>query len=214
MECIYENTFETKHFECAEIEYPVSKKVFSDFNQIIVPKHEARTQINYPNGEKYIGQVDQLKKRSGLGKYYHPNGKLKYVGQFKESDRCGSGILFDTLGRKRYVGQWKDNVGEGFGRIYNKFEKLSYKGEIHKGRIHGFGTTYITIGCNKCRQDNLDSNFPDYIGEFFNNEKTNNGRNYFINGKMESEQVTHSKSDYKKSFKVLKGADGTIIGYE
>ena len=216
MACGSESILMNNQTELGQIDFPVFKKRIFDFGVSLIPApvQKDNIQIQYPNGEKYIGQVDKLKKRNGIGKYYYNSGKVKYFGHFKDGERSGAGVLYDQLGKRRYVGQWENNIGEGIGIVYNKHEKISYKGKIQKGQIHGFGKSYITVTCEKCRQNSTCSDYLDYIGEFKSNKKSNDGRSYHINGKCNVEETSALIKNNKKSFKVLRDTDGTIIGYE
>ena len=46
--------------------------------------------------------------KNGDGKYFHQNGKVAYIGEFKNDKKNGEGKEFDEFGNLTYEGMWKN----------------------------------------------------------------------------------------------------------
>ena len=66
----------------------------------------------------------------------YDDGKLKYIGDFKNDLFDGFGIYYLENGRKIYEGEWKNGLMDGEGLFFIK-NRLSYNGEWKKGRKNG-----------------------------------------------------------------------------
>jgi len=91
---------------------------------------------NYPNGDKYYGQLKDGK-RHGKGTITSSGGQ-KYVGYWKDDQYHGKGTYTWPSGQK-YVGDWKDGKQHGKGTLtYPDGQK--YVGDWKDDKQHGKGT--------------------------------------------------------------------------
>lgn len=88
-------------------------------------KRAEEKQKNYPDGRKYVGEVDYTGDPFGNGTMTWRNGD-KYVGKIFWDEREGLGLMIYANGDK-YVGQWEDDKRNGKGT-------MTYKnGRVEKG---------------------------------------------------------------------------------
>ena len=113
-----------------------------------------RVKITYPNGDTFEGEVNDLKKRHGQGKYTHPApvpdedaGEEEatvvvkdhvYDGAWINGEKEGIGKMFYPDGA-RYYGQWSHNVPHGEG-TYKYTNGDVYSGQWSKGVKTGQGS--------------------------------------------------------------------------
>ena len=66
--------------------------------------------INYPDGGRYEGSIQEDGKRHGHGEMRYANGDV-YIGNFKNDLRCTLGTLatFKLQSGCQYIGAWKDD---------------------------------------------------------------------------------------------------------
>ena len=89
----------------------------------------------YPNGEKYIGDLEG-EKRHGQGVCFYPNGN-KYEGGWREDSMFGQGVYTWKDG-SFYEGDWQDNEMHGQGvKILANGERC--EGSWKKGKRDGRG---------------------------------------------------------------------------
>jgi len=136
------------------------------------------SQINYINGDRYVGQVYATFTGTvphGRGIMYYANGST-YNGYWNNATRHGYGDLSCSNG-DTYRGSWYQNYYHGQGESYDAAKRRHYKGgyvlgnESGQGKItapslYGFGGERIYIGEMK---DNLRHGygtlwFPDQYG--------------------------------------------------
>ena len=124
-----------KHFKlCAYINY---KCIFCNINilQMNLEEHIQNNCkfgiINYPNGNKYIGEKNNNIKE-GYGILYYSNGE-RYEGEFKNDIIEGYGILYYSNG-DRYEGEFKNDIFEGYGIFYYS-NGGRYEGEFKRDFI-------------------------------------------------------------------------------
>ena len=120
--------------------------------------------INYEDGSKYIGEINNNMK-NGYGVFYLSNG-VRYLGQFKNDKSEGYGILYyyDSI---VYKGEFKNDCKEGYGIVYYSNDSR-YEGELKNNLRDGYGTVYYNDG--------------KYEGEFKNNAREGHGILYFSDG--------------------------------
>lgn len=110
--------------------------------------------ITYPNGDTYEGEINDLKKRHGQGKYIHPapvsdeeeeSEEAKaivkdhiYEGAWINGEKQGIGKMFYPDGG-RYYGQWSHNVTHGEG-TYKYPNGDVYSGQWSQGVKTGQGS--------------------------------------------------------------------------
>eukprot|EP00316_Scyphosphaera_apsteinii_P024956 CAMPEP_0119323652 /NCGR_PEP_ID=MMETSP1333-20130426/61215_1 /TAXON_ID=418940 /ORGANISM="Scyphosphaera apsteinii, Strain RCC1455" /LENGTH=141 /DNA_ID=CAMNT_0007331155 /DNA_START=43 /DNA_END=465 /DNA_ORIENTATION=+ len=80
-----------------------------------------RTETDFFNGDKYVGDVCDGK-RNGHGVYYYDSGD-KYTGEWVLGKQCGHGVYVYANG-DRYVGQWQGGKHDGAGTYYFKSGKI------------------------------------------------------------------------------------------
>jgi antitoxin component YwqK of YwqJK toxin-antitoxin module len=105
----------------------------------------------YKNFEKYNGKlieyfddINHIVKRvieikegnkTGKGKEYYGNEKLKYIGTYVDGKRDGKGKEFyEFFGYIKYEGEFKNDERHGFGKEYDKQGNLLYEGEYSFGK--------------------------------------------------------------------------------
>ena len=80
---------------------------------MIKPLKPETEKLEYPNGDKYIGELAD-KKRNGFGVYVSHLGD-KYIGHFTRDSRNGLGLeLFNDS--ESFFGDWKNNIFTGKGK--------------------------------------------------------------------------------------------------
>jgi hypothetical protein len=99
--------------------------------------------VEYQNGDKYRGQLNQHGKRHGVGVYTMKNGTL-YRGDFKMGKPHGFGEYKYPNGDV-YVGQFKHDLFHGVGR-YIAASGMTHEGEYKDGKRHGNGTMTASNG--------------------------------------------------------------------
>ena len=105
----------------------------------------------YKNFEKYNGKlieyfddINHIVKRvieikegnkTGKGKEYYGNEKLKYIGTYVDGKRDGKGKEFyEFFGYIKYEGEFKNDERHGFGKESDKQGNLLYEGEYSFGK--------------------------------------------------------------------------------
>ena len=136
--------------------------------------------INYPNGDKYIGEIHNNLK-DGYGKLYCSNGD-KYEGEFKNDLKVGYGIYYFSNGTK-IEGEFKNNNINGYGINTDNFRN-KFEGEFINGMKDGYGKFYFSDGHK-------------YLGEFKNNFIDGYGILYYSNG---SKYIGEYKKNVKDGF--------------
>jgi len=141
--------------------------------------------LNIPNGDQYVGEIDDRERPHGDGTYTFVDGST-YKGHFKAGKYDGYGVFTWSTG-DRYEGNWKKGVSTGEGRYisaygyiftpFTKWEKGSCTG---KGMISfGPGETYSGDIVNAMMDGNGLRNFADgrvYEGQFKNGHINGKGK--------------------------------------
>jgi len=91
---------------------------------------------------KYEGDVENWVP-NGLGVLISPDGRWKYVGEFKDGEKNGKGTYTHSGGGK-YVGEWKDGLMNGQGTL-TRTDGSMYVGEYNDGNRWN-GTEYDKNG--------------------------------------------------------------------
>ncbi|CAF1043614.1 unnamed protein product [Didymodactylos carnosus] len=78
--------------------------------------------INYPNGNKYVGEVNVIDKPNGTGTMFYKDGELKddrYNGEWKCGKKDGHGIYDFAVGKKerKYEGRFENDLFSGRGHM-------------------------------------------------------------------------------------------------
>lgn len=94
----------------------VEENLFSYEGEFGDDNFNGQGMINYPNGEKYIGDFENGKEH-GKGEMTFPLTQEKYVGDFEEGMRNGEGILY-RKDRIVYKGSYRNNLPHGKGFVY------------------------------------------------------------------------------------------------
>ena len=137
--------------------------------KLFVEKFFVNKKLEYPDGNKYEGEIKNGKKE-GKGILYYNNGD-KYDGFFKDDKREINGILYYKNGNK-YEGEFKNDKKNGKGIFY--YNDGQYKGDKYVGDFlddykHGKGIYYFHSG-NK------------YEGDWKHNKMEGKGLFFFKNG--------------------------------
>eukprot|EP01059_Diplonema_ambulator_P006589 TRINITY_DN16242_c0_g1_i1.p1 TRINITY_DN16242_c0_g1~~TRINITY_DN16242_c0_g1_i1.p1 ORF type:complete len:612 (+),score=137.39 TRINITY_DN16242_c0_g1_i1:44-1837(+) len=130
----------------------------------------------------YEGEVRDVDKRDGYGRYTYPKGEV-FEGRWRMNKRHGDGILSMTTGH-RYEGGWKDDSMDGKGR--EEFVKGEvYAGDYSKGRMNGKGVLdYYTTGSV-------------FEGEYQDGRKHGKGRVLYSNGDVFEGTWVHGRREGK-----------------
>jgi len=107
--------------------------------------------IEYANGDKYIGEVNNDGKPHGKGilHFTHPTTvrtwKCRYEGDFVDGKMQGKGVLCEEYAKMedgvKREGDFVDGKLHGYGKRWFKGH-LRYEGEWQNGREHGAGTVH------------------------------------------------------------------------
>ena len=100
--------------------------------------------VNYDNGDRYIGQHNQIGQRHGRGIYRWNTGE-EYDGEWWEDRQHGIGKSKHKEGVCRYHGEWRYGREHGKG-ILNAVNGDVYDGEMRNGQIHGVGILKFANG--------------------------------------------------------------------
>ena len=125
-------------------------------------------------------------KRSGRGKEYYKNGKIKFKGEYLNGIRW-KGKGYDT--RNNVVYDIKN--GRGLIKEYNKYNSIIFEGEYNNGEKNGKGKEYYYDGKLSVLK---------YEGEYLNGKKNGKGKEYNQDGELIFE------GDYLYGFR-LKGKE-------
>jgi hypothetical protein len=101
-------------------------------------------ELTRPSGLKFVAEF-RNGKPNGQGTVFLPNGD-KYVGEFKDGTQDGKGEMTWTTpdGKVNYVGYWREGEMHGSGTWTSASGK--YVGQFLKGKRHGQGTEYRADG--------------------------------------------------------------------
>jgi hypothetical protein len=99
------------------------------------------TTITYPNGDFYVGQVNEMGVPHGEGTYTWEDGSV-YKGTWLMGFKEGFGI-YETLEGYRYRGEWRRSEKWGFGVESGETldqRSFVYEGGFMRNQRHGLGT--------------------------------------------------------------------------
>ena len=105
-------------------------------------KQGSYMEIEYPNGDKYKGQVKNGKEHGSCG-FQVCNGD-EYLGNWFEGEKRGIGELRYTNGAL-YKGEWKNNQRHGIGE-YIERDGYKYSGEWVNDQRNGIGEEILANG--------------------------------------------------------------------
>jgi hypothetical protein len=91
--------------------------------------------INYSNGDKYEGNIENGEK-NGYGKMEYSNGNV-YIGNWKDDKKEGNGRMNAKTGTI-YEGNWLNDKRNGYGKI-KYYNNDIYEGEWLNSKRHGLG---------------------------------------------------------------------------
>ena len=100
------------------------------------------TTINYPNGDRYVGE-EKYGKRHGKGTMFYADNRL-YIGEWYNDIQHGYGVLTQKNG-DQYEGYFVNDKYNGKGTYYNH-NGDHYVGEWKDDVIHGLCTVYRKDG--------------------------------------------------------------------
>jgi hypothetical protein len=141
--------------------------------------------IDYPNGDKYEGNLNKDGKRHGKGIMIYANGD-KYSGEWKNGWKK-NGIMTYANGDE-YRGEWSENKNEqyeGKGLMFYVETGEIYRGEWKDGKKNGYGLI----------------NYPDgqhYFGRWINDEKRDD-----VNESLKKKSITISIFCHGSDFEEL-----------
>ena len=146
----------------------------------------------YSNGiKKYAGEPHTYNDNTYDGTQFWKNGKIMYIGQWKNGKRNGIGTEFWCSGKLNYIGNWISNKRHGLGTSYNNNGKKWYQGEFYMDQFDGHGLEYRSDGTLL------------YDGKWKNDLYNGDGILYHLNG------ITKCYVGHFKDNKL----DGDIIEY-
>ena len=157
-----------------EVNYPGIQK--PPLVQIPITTPSDIKTIDYQNGGKYVGEV-QNDKRNGQGTYTFASGN-KYVGAWKDGKQNGQGTYTYANGDK-YVGEFKDGLSHGQG-TYTYANGDKYVGEWKDDLFHGQGTFTWPNG-------------DEYVGEWRDDKRTGQGTLTKPNGEVWDQRWENGK---------------------
>ena len=112
-------------------------------------------------------------KRNEYGKEYYNNGKLKFIGAYRNIKKW-EGKGYDR--RNKVVYKLKN--GAGLVKEYNKMNFITFEGEYANGEKNGKGKEYRYNG---------KSNILKYEGEYLNGKRNGRGKKYNKDGELKFE---------------------------
>ena len=113
----------------------VQKTVKNKMNDFLFPTEEEN---DY--NEKFLTILAQ-NLDNGKGTFFHPNGKKKYEGMFKNGKLEGKGKYYFSNEKLRYEGMFKNGLYEGKGTEYYG-NNTKYVGQFKEGKKYGKGSIY------------------------------------------------------------------------
>jgi len=75
-------------------------------------------------------------------KFYYPDGKILYDGNWKNGKYNGNGIYYHENGKIMYDGNWENDNMHGNGIEYYENGKILYHGNWENDKMHGKGIYY------------------------------------------------------------------------
>ena len=114
----------------------VQKTVKNKINDFLFPVEEENEKYN----EKFLKIIAQ-NLDNGKGVFFHPNGKKKYEGTFKNGKLEGKGKYYFSNEKLRYEGTFKNGLYEGKGIEYYG-NNIKYSGQFKEGKKYGKGCIY------------------------------------------------------------------------
>jgi|SaaInlV_125m_DNA_1040241.scaffolds.fasta_scaffold72340_1 hypothetical protein len=182
------------------LKQPIPKKLKNNIASIT-------SQINYTNGDKYIGDIEDdcphgkgkmtfanneimsydgdwiNGNKHGYGSYIYTNGAI-YNGNFSNDVLDGEGTLVYKNTNDTYFGSFKNNRFHGKGTFIDK--NGEYNGDFQDDKKHGVGTMKYNSGDIKI-----------YSGQWNSNKRTGKAFIMFSNGDIYCGNVKQgSKSGY------------------
>jgi hypothetical protein len=171
-----------------------------------LPKGNFTTSIEYPNGDRYDGEIKDGK-RTGKGTYTFFKGAYTkpdvYDGEWVDGKQNGNGV-FTYANGEQYIGEFRNGFFSGQGSFtYENGNK--YIGEFKDGKRSGQGT-FLFLANNPFKGNK-------YIGQWANNERNGQGTLYSSNGSvlndgiwggssflypLKSQQTSASNNDIEK----------------
>ena len=136
-------------------------------------KEEKKEQLpilqTYPNGDTYLGNLDNEKRRQGYGVYLSASTGSTYSGNFLSDKRHGYGILYHPKFGK-YCGDFVDDMKWGQGCLILN-DASTYIGGFVNNLFHGKGTL--------CERDGRT-----YVGYWKGGKRDGEGIEIYMNGQV------------------------------
>ena len=136
-------------------------------------KEEKKEQLpilqSYPNGDTYLGNLDNEKRRQGYGVYLSASTGSTYSGNFRSDKRHGYGILYHPKFGK-YCGYFVDDMKWGDGSLILN-DASTYIGGFVNNLFHGKGTL--------CERDGRT-----YVGHWKDGKREGEGIEVYLSGQV------------------------------
>ena len=116
----------------------ITKFKFAKYNKSLQDKLQISL-IDYRRfSRKFV-----IYEENGRGKEYNAlNNTLIYEGYFLKGERSGKGKLFYENGKIKYIGEFLNGKPHGLGKEYNDKGNLNYIGNYLNGKKNGKGMEY------------------------------------------------------------------------
>lgn len=105
---------------------------------------------NLSTYEKFIfdKKIESIEKNSRKVKEFYPDTDVpKFIGLIRDGKRCGYGIEYHPNGRVKYSGNFKaGNIHGKDVKLYNENNTVAFEGDIIEGKKEGFGIMYHANG--------------------------------------------------------------------
>ena len=125
----------------------ITKFKFAKYNKSLQDKLQISL-IDYRRfSRKFV-----IYEENGRGKEYNAlNNTLIYEGYFLKGERSGKGKLFYENGKLKFVGEFLNGKPHGLGKEYNKEGKLNYIGNYLNGKKNGKGMEYYNFNLDEIK---------------------------------------------------------------
>lgn len=138
----------------------------------VAPPVASGATIEYENGSRYEGDVDDDGRPHGWGTMYRDDDSINREGEWRSGEPHGWGREYYRNDNPSYEGESRNGERHGLGRRYNRDGCIRYEGQWLDGERHGLGTEYHRNDCDK----------PKYKGQWRRDERHGFGTEYYRDG--------------------------------